>query len=96
VNNNDIGAHGRFWRPLDLAGFKAKKVYGKQLVVPNSSAQSNLVLALRGQSPFGSDIGVQDAQYPRMPAGMPAVPEDQIQFISKWIDDGCPDEELTP
>lgn len=95
VNNQDIGAHGRFWQALDIAGFKAKKVYGKQLLVSGSSSQSNLILALRGQSPFGSDTGVQDAQYPRMPAELPSVPDDQIAFIAKWIDDGCPDDDVT-
>jgi len=92
IGKPEIGAHGTFWRSLDLAAFKAKQVYGQQLVVPGSSEQSNLILALRGHAPFGSDIGTPNARYRRMPAGMPAVPDDQIAFIARWIDDGCPDD----
>ena len=95
VQNQDIGAHGAFWRPLSLEAFKTKKVFSRQLVNPGNGAQSNLVLALRGQSPFGSDLGVDGASYPRMPAGgFPRVADDRIAFIEKWIDDGCPDDEL--
>ena len=95
VQNQDIGAHGAFWRPLNLEAFKEKRVFGRQLVNPGNGAQSNLVLALRGQMPFGSDMGVNDASYPRMPAGgFPPVPDDRIAFIEKWIDDGCPDDDF--
>lgn len=95
VENQDIGAHGAFWRPLNLEAFKAKRVFGRQLVIPGNGAQSNLVLALRGQAPFGSDIGTADAIYPRMPAGgFPPVPDDRIVFIEKWINDGCPDDDV--
>jgi hypothetical protein len=30
-----------------------------------------------------------------MPDGRPPVPADAIDFIAKWIDDGCPDDEIT-
>jgi hypothetical protein len=39
--------------------------------------------------PFGDD---PRAQFPRMPAGLDPVPPEQIDFISAWIDDGCPEE----
>ena len=94
VQNQDIGAHGAFWRPLNLEAFKVKRVFGRQLVNPGNGAQSNLVLALRAQAPFGSDIGTAGAIYPRMPAGgFPPVADDLIAFIEKWISDGCPDDE---
>jgi hypothetical protein len=95
VENQDIGAHGAFWRPLNLEAFKAKKVFGQQLLIPGNGAQSNLVRALRGQNPFGLDIGVEGARYPRMPAGgFPPVADDRIAFIEKWINDGCPDDDV--
>jgi photosystem II stability/assembly factor-like uncharacterized protein len=31
-----------------------------------------------------------------MPAGLPPVPKRDIDFIEKWIDDGCPDDDLRP
>lgn len=95
VENQDIGAHGAFWRPLNLEAFKTKRVFGRQLVIPGNGAQSNLVLALRGKMPFGSDIGVDGANYPRMPAGgFTPVADDRIAFIEKWINDGCPDDDV--
>ena len=94
IDNKPIGAHGQFWSGLALEAFKLKKVYGRRLVVPGVISQSNLVLALRGISPFGEDIGTPGVTLPRMPAGLPAVPEADIQFIEKWITDGCPDDEL--
>lgn len=93
IGDAAIGAHGAFWRPLDLPAFKAKKVYGKQLVVAGDVGKSNLILALRGESPFGADIGVAGATYPRMPARMPPVPNGKIDFIAQWVADGCPDDE---
>lgn len=88
-----IGAHGPFWRPLTLAAFKVKKVYNRQLVVPGDGPKSNLILALRGQAPFGVDLGIEGAVFSRMPAGLPPVPDDQIAFVEQWITDGCPDDE---
>ena len=94
VQGQNIGAHGAFWRTLDLAGFKVKKVFGRQLVAVGDGTHSNLVLALRGQAPFGSDIGTPNAELPRMPKGFPAVAAPDIAFIEKWITDGCPDDEV--
>jgi hypothetical protein len=96
VQNKDIGAHHAFWRTLDLAAFLAKKVYGKQLVALGDGPHSNLVLALRGQAPFGQDIGTPGANIARMPKGFPPVPPDDIKFIEKWITDRCPDDDVSP
>ena len=94
VNGEAIGAHGAFWLTLDLEKFKAKKVYGRRLVEPGDGPASNLVLALRGQAPFGDDVGTPNASYPRMPARRPQVPDAEIAFIEKWITDGCPDDDV--
>jgi hypothetical protein len=95
VNGEEIGAHGPFWRALDLEQFKLHKVFGLRIVVPGDVDASNLIRALRGLAPFGADIGTPGAGYSRMPAGYPPVPEERIQFIEEWIRSGCPDEEWT-
>jgi hypothetical protein len=96
IEGQNIGAHGTFWRPLDLKQFKQKKIYGRRLVIPGDVASSNLVLALRGVAPFGTDVGTPNAVYPRMPVGFPRVPEERILFIEDWIRNGCPDDEWVP
>ncbi len=47
-------------------------------------AASGLIVALKGQAPFDG------SQFPRLPWGGTAVSLEDIQFIEKWIDDGCP------
>lgn len=51
---------------------------------PSRGAASALIRGLRGQSPFDG------SRFPQLPWGGSAVAEDDIQFISDWIDDGCP------
>lgn len=89
-----IGAHRAFWRGLTRDEFVARKVFGNTLVVVGDGAASNLVLALKGEAPFGSDLPdpPEGADFRRMPAGRPPVPADSITFIEQWISDGCPDE----
>jgi hypothetical protein len=94
VNGQNIHGHGAFWRGLSLDQFKSKKVFGYPLVVPGDSGSSNIVKALRGQSPFGADVGVSGAVFRRMPAGRSPADESQIEFIIQWIDDGCLDDEF--
>ena len=96
VNHAIIGKHGNFWRGKTREQFIAVKVFGKILLVPGKAADSNIVKALRGLTPFGIDVDPPppDAIFDRMPAGRPAVPELSIQFIEKWIDDGCPDDDF--
>ena len=86
-----IGAHGPFWRSKTKAQFIAASVFGQKLLTAGDGKNSNLVKALRGEAPFGSDIGTPGASFRRMPAGRPAVPASKIDVIEKWIDDGCPD-----
>lgn len=53
-------------------------------------AVSGLVIGLRGQFPFDS------CQFPPLPWGGRRVPDSDIDFISQWIDDGCPAEDPKP
>jgi hypothetical protein len=85
-----IGAHGTFWRTLTRAEFVVKKVFGKQLVVVGDPANSNLLKAVRGQLPFGSDTGTPGASLRRMPAGLPQMSNTDILLIENWIQNGCP------
>ena len=94
VGGNNIGRHGAFWRGLTLETFKQRNVMGLPLILPGDGANSNIILALRGQFPFGEDIGTLGARYPQMPVGYPPVPEDRIAFIEQWISDGCPDDDI--
>jgi hypothetical protein len=90
-STSPVGAHGPFWRGKTKAQFLAVMVFGQKLLLPGDGKGSNLVKALRGEAPFGSDIGTPDAIFRRMPAGRKAVPAKQVDVIQKWIDDGCPD-----
>jgi len=88
----DVGAHGAFWRDVSRDQFVALSVFNRPLLTVGDGSGSNIVKALRGEAPFGKDIGTPGATIPRMPAKMDPVPPEQIDFISTWIDDGCPEE----
>ena len=90
--NAGVLRHGPFWRNITRDQFVAKRVLGRTLLVLGDGASSNLVRALKGESPFGSDLPdpPEDAEIKRMPVGRPAVSADRIAVIEKWIDDGCP------
>lgn len=51
---------------------------------PGRGAASGLVRGIRGQAPYDGSV------FPRLPWGGAAVPDDDAQFISDWIDDGLP------
>lgn len=51
---------------------------------PGRGAASGLVKGLRGQAPYDGSV------FPRLPWGGTAVSDDDVQFISDWIDDGLP------
>lgn len=84
-----IRAHGTFWRGVTRDQFVAEMVFEHPLIVVGQGGDSNLVKALKGIEPFDG------SEFRRMPAGRPPVPADQIAFIERWIDDGCP-EDLLP
>jgi hypothetical protein len=85
--------HRAFWRGITRDQFVAKKVLGRPLLVLGDGAHSNLVLALKGEPPFGSG---DDAEFPRMPVGFDPVPDDSIQSIEQWINDECPEGPAVP
>ena len=79
--------HGAFWNTLSYNDFVNGTVpnVGVSIVIKGNSAQSNLILALRGQPPFDG------SQFSRMPAdGPPYLTDAQIAPIAAWIDAGCP------
>lgn len=98
VNGEEIGAHRAFWRGTTRDEFVAKSVFGFPLIVLGDGNGSNLVKALRGEAPFGSDLPNPPAGaiFSRMPASMPPVDPTDIELIRQWIDDDCPDEEEAP
>lgn len=96
VQGDSIGAHGAFWRNLNLEQFLQRRVQGRFLITLGNGAASNIILALRGQAPFGADIGTTGAIFRRMPAGMGPVPDDHIAFIEQWINDDCPEDIWPP
>ncbi len=50
---------------------------------------SGLVKGLRGESPFDG------SQFPPLPWGAGALSDDEIDFLIEWIDDDCPEDELS-
>jgi hypothetical protein len=90
IGGGEIGAHGAFWRGVTRDQFVAKSVYGLPVVTLRDGANSNIVKALKGQAPFGDDIGTPGATMPRMPDGMDPMPPADIATIQSWIDQGCP------
>lgn len=46
-----IGAHGAFWRGLTRDQFVAKSVFTLQVITVGQGAPSNLVKALKGETP---------------------------------------------
>lgn len=91
-----VGFHGAFWRGHTRDQFVARKVIGLPLVVVGDGANSNLVKALKGETPFGADSGNPNADFNRMPSGRPPVATADIDFIKKWIDEGCLEDEFVP
>ena len=95
VDNGDIGAHGPFWSGLTRDQFVAYQVFGQVPLIATDAAghfsadDSNLIKALEGRFPFGKDMGVAGARYPRMPRGFPPMSAPDIQVIRDWISAGC-------
>jgi len=94
----NIAVHGAFWRGVTRDEFVAKRVLGETLVTVGDGAGSNLVRALKGESPFGADLPdpPADAIFSRMPAGRPPVPPATVAVVEQWIDAGCPDDAPAP
>jgi hypothetical protein len=88
----DVVSHGPFWRGVTRDRFIEMKVGGRKLVTLGDGANSNLVLALKGEAPFGSDLDdpPAGAVVIRMPGYLDPVPAESISDIEQWINDGCP------
>jgi hypothetical protein len=102
VRGFNIGVHHNFWRGCTRDQFVAMSIFGNSLIAvrPDGSfdaANSNLIKALRGESPFDApEAGGQDfSHYPRMPAHHPPLAPECIAYIVNWIENGCPDSEPT-
>lgn len=90
--------HGAFWSTMTYQEFVTGNVPGVSdpntggpmpILVSGNSAQSNIIMALRGTpgSPFDPNSGA----FGRMPAdGAPFLTDDQIAPLAAWIDAGCP------
>jgi tyrosinase len=98
----DYDGLGPFWH-LPLTQFLQIEIHGVRMIAPaeapapscchggtadtsaeSRSARSGLIRGLRGQAPFDGK------QFPRLLWGGQSIPEEDIAFISEWIDDGCP------
>lgn len=100
----DYGGIGQFWNH-GVKQLKEAVIHGIRLVAPRAekiksccgheldqSAQAHgtasmLVRGLKGETPFDG------SQFPRLPWGGKAVSPEDIEFISSWIDDGCPEDD---
>lgn len=93
LGNARPGNHGAFWRGKSRDEFVADNVFGYKLINGNDPDTSNLVLALRGQPPFGKDLTPRPpgSVFPRMPKGLPPATVEQIDLIASWIAAGCPE-----
>lgn len=88
----DVASHGPFWRDVTRDRFVEMKVGGRKLVILGDGANSSLVLSLKGEAPFGSDLDdpPAGAVTPQMPAYLEPVSRESINKIEEWIDAGCP------
>src|SRR5689334_4267250 len=104
-SESDYGGIGPFWR-LPLSKLVEVRVHGIRMIAPEEKEaacpccvteessggppfagrgeKSGLIRGLRGDPPFDG------TQFPRLPWGGSRVSNDDIAFISDWIDDGCP------
>src|SRR6266478_782002 len=91
-----------FWQ-LPLSQFLQVEIRGIRMIAPaetpapscchggdanavaeSRSSRSGLIRGLRGQAPFDG------SQFPPLLWGGRSIPEEDIGFISDWIDDACP------
>ena len=94
VVGRSVRKHGPFWRGKTRDDFVATKVFGRPIIDLGDPAGSNLVLALKGEPPFGADQpdAPDTAIFSRMPSGGPAASPEIIATILAWIAAGCPDD----
>jgi hypothetical protein len=81
VNNSPIGGHGKWWEGLSRDEFVDYRIFQQKVVEVGRPDDSIVIHALEGTNMFARP----------MPIGFPPVPQQQIDFIRRWISDGCPD-----
>jgi hypothetical protein len=94
-NPNSSAPHGEFWTTYkqfttgDVPGVTPHPVPTPvPILVIGNSAQSNIILALRGQGPlFDPNTGTVG----QMPAVGNLFSDEQINALAAWIDAGCPE-----
>jgi hypothetical protein len=86
----EVGGSGTFWRGVSRNEFVHAQVFGLPIIEVGDANDSNLIRALRGESPFGSDSGNPSGMFRRMPAGMTPMASSDIAMIEQWINQGCP------
>jgi hypothetical protein len=86
------GPHRAFWRTQTRDQFVNFRILGLPIVTLGNGSGSTIVKALRGEAPFGQDIGTPGASFRRMPAGLAPMTAEKVAVISAWIDARCPDE----
>lgn len=69
--------------------FIARKAFGLPLIAIGDGAMSNLVKALKGEIPFGINIGNSAADFNQTPCRLTPVSDEDIAFIQKWFDEEC-------
>ena len=84
--------HDAFWDNLTYDDLVNGNVPGvdppAKILVVGNSAQSNIILSLRGLGPL---FDPKNGSYGQMPAdGPPYFTNQQIDAIAAWIDAGCP------
>jgi hypothetical protein len=83
VAGKQIGAHGAFWRGKSRDQFVAQMVFGYPLLVIGNSTNSNIIRALSGAAPFGSDAGTRNSMFRRMPGGLPPASKSDIGMLPR-------------
>jgi hypothetical protein len=80
--------HGVFWQGVTRDQFVALEVYGLRMVVPGEPGRSGVMSALKGAPPFA--LAGDD------PRARPPASGQDIETISTWIAQGCPDDPAPP
>ena len=94
VGNAPTGNHGAFWRGRTRDEFVKLEVFGLNVVVLDYPERSLLVHGLKGNVPFNGDASDRNdrARSLCMAAEQPAASSHDIETISNWIAQGCPDD----
>jgi hypothetical protein len=88
ADSENNAPHGAFWATMSYKDFTTGDVpnMGMPVLVVGNANDSNIIKALLGQPPFDG------SEFPQMPAdGPPFLTPAQVQPISDWINNGCPE-----